>query len=180
MKNKFLELKSVTDQAGNPYYFSHETRCAGKIVAVLPVRVTETGIQFLLRKELTPAWNGGSDRVFINAITGGMETKFSDSILVNLDYTVINELKEEAGYEVTADELYRLGVVRAGKSCDSVYFLYTVDLTNKEQQLPEPDSKLEEMETVFWSDTVYKSDDFLPYVMYQKMVHLGSKVHIKS
>jgi len=42
----------------NGYVYSHETRCNGVIVAILPYRRTEKGrLQFLLRREITPCWS---------------------------------------------------------------------------------------------------------------------------
>jgi 8-oxo-dGTP pyrophosphatase MutT (NUDIX family) len=113
--NEWLQLK---DKDG--YIYSHEIRCNGSIVVVLPYRkISEKMYAFLLRDEVTPCWSDGPTR---SAITGGIES-------LDPGEDAVRELKEEAGYSIIRSQLEFLGKCRASKSADTYYFLYAVDLT---------------------------------------------------
>lgn len=123
--NEWLSLKKVVakETGISGYVFSHETRCEGRIVLVLPYRKTENGFEYLVRSEITPCWS--LDHCY-SGITGGWE---GEAIVEDAK----RELDEEAGYTVDLSEFIDLGTCRASKSSDSIYSLFTVDLTNKEQ-----------------------------------------------
>lgn len=125
----WLSLKRISDPRPDVdgYIYAHEERCRGIIVAILPTRVVNTwGVdvtEFLLREEKTPCWS--TEHRILSAITGGWEGgEFRDN--------AVRELREETGYQVAADDLVSLGVSYASKSSDTVYHLYTVDLTGRE------------------------------------------------
>ncbi len=109
---EWLQLKELD----SGYIYSHEVRCNGSIVLVLPYREGE----FLVRDEVTPCWD--EDRPTRSAITGGVENgePLEDAV---------RELQEEAGYTVEPDKFVFLGKCRASKSADTFYFLYAVDVT---------------------------------------------------
>lgn len=75
--NEWLSLKRIISPEDGvaDYVFSHETRCNGKIVSLLPYRIISTPngakFEFMLRKEITPCWDGLNQ--VINSITGGVE-----------------------------------------------------------------------------------------------------------
>ena len=118
--NQWLQLK---DRDG--YVFSHEVRCNGAIVVVLPYKVGPgTGWSFLVRDEVTPCWD--PDRPTRSAITGGVENgePLEDAV---------RELQEEAGFMVEPDEFKFLGKCRASKSADTFYFIYAVDVSGYTQ-----------------------------------------------
>ncbi|WP_169807485.1 NUDIX hydrolase [Herbidospora mongoliensis] len=103
------------------YVYSHETRCQGRIVAVLPYREAPGGREFLVRSEITPCW--GAEPI-LSAVTGGYEGgEIADD--------AVRELEEETGYAVTRAELIALGESYASKSADTVYTLYAVDVTGR-------------------------------------------------
>lgn len=140
----FLSLKKVVDPENgvNGYFFSHESRCDGKIIALLPYRKTALGIDLLLRNEVTPCW--GMDHQ-TSSITGGFEGGDPRD-------TAIMELKEEGGYEATKEELVSLGTSFASKSADTVYYLYTINLTGKIKGKETGDgSELEKKANCFWT-----------------------------
>lgn len=133
LDNEWLSLKVVRKpEAGvNGYVYSHESRCAGRIVAVLPWRMTKSPggpfdssarIEWLLKSEVTPCWS--FDPV-VSAITGGYEGG-------DIEDDAVREMLEETGYAVTRGELVPLGESYASKSADTVYSLFTVDLTGRE------------------------------------------------
>lgn len=134
LDNEWLSLMVVRKpEAGvNGYVYSRETRCAGRIVAVLPWRTarapggpfdSSARVEWLLKSEVTPCWS--FDPV-VSAITGGYEGG-------DIEDDAVREMLEETGYEITRDELVPLGVSYASKSSDTVYSLFTVDLTDREQ-----------------------------------------------
>lgn len=121
-QNDWLSLHVVRDpnRGVGGYVYSHETRCQGRIVAILPTRSTPDGrVEYLLKSEMTPCW--GFDQV-ISAITGGYEGG-------DIEDDAVRELLEETGYEIPRDELVPLGVSYASKSSDTIYSLFTADLT---------------------------------------------------
>src|SRR5947209_16754655 len=97
----------------NGYVYSHETRCQGRIMAILPFRkVLGTRKPFFLVKlEMTPCWSFDRER---SAITGGYEGG-------DIKRDAIRELYEEAGYTAVPDDLIPLGESYASKSSDTIY-----------------------------------------------------------
>ena len=162
-ENKWLSLKKITDPDNDVdgYIYSHETRSNGKILSILPYRNNKDGkIEYLLRKEVTPSWG---DEEKISSITGGVED--NDHLT-----TAQHELKEEGGYSVDKNELSFLGTCFGTKSTDTVYYLYTIDLTDKKQEKATGDgSKLESKAHCFWSDTIKDAVDPFVYVLYNKL-----------
>lgn len=150
----WLALKQLRVPAwGVTYVYAHEVRCNGKIVAVLPFRRNEERrIEFLLRREVTPAW--GLDAT-LSAVTGGVE---AGELPVQ---TALRELAEETGYEVEHDDLFPLGTCRGTKACDTQYFLFGVDLTNLSPTYDPPGdgSYLESTATTQWTITACSSKD---------------------
>jgi 8-oxo-dGTP pyrophosphatase MutT (NUDIX family) len=106
------------------YVYSHETRCAGRIVALLPYRITDIGtMQYLLKSEMTPCWSLNQT---LSSITGGYEG-------ASIEDDAVREMLEETGYSVTVEDLIPLGTSYASKSADTIYSLFTVDLTGRHQ-----------------------------------------------
>jgi ADP-ribose pyrophosphatase YjhB (NUDIX family) len=168
LDNEWLSLRVVRepDRGVNGYVFSHESRCAGRIVAVLPYRVVKvpsraflgeppcpdqrcacrTGVQmeYLVKSEMTPCWS--LDQV-LSAITGGHEGG-------DIEDDAVREMLEETGYEITRDELVPLGESFASKSADTVYTLFGVDLTGKTAGEALGDgSRLESESAAVWCTT---------------------------
>src|SRR6266516_5881428 len=90
--NEWISLYVVRKPDGgiSGYVYSHETRCQGRIVAVLPYRDTPAGREWRLKSELTPCWS--FDPV-VSAITGGYEGG-------EIEDDAVREVREETGYEV--------------------------------------------------------------------------------
>lgn len=115
-KNPWLSLKQLNGPTG-PYIYSHEERCDGHIVAVLPHKGRS---EFLARDEFTPPWS--IKKNFMSSITGGVDKGESP------EAAALRELKEETGYEVSPNDLIPLGTTFGTKSSDTVYHLYGVDV----------------------------------------------------
>jgi 8-oxo-dGTP pyrophosphatase MutT (NUDIX family) len=144
------------------YIYSHENRCDGKIVSVLPYRLVNGHLEYMLRDEFTPCW--GTDNNFVSSITGGVEHADPAD-------TALEELEQEAGYSVDKSKLQFLGTCKGTKSCDTDYYLYAVDLTGIDQSImPEGDgSELEKKAKCFWSKDIKKAMDPLVYVLFHKL-----------
>lgn len=129
----------------NGYFFFHETRCNGSIVALLPFRITvHENFEFLARLEVCPAHGQEAE---LCSITGGLE---EDS---TIEHTAQSELWEEAGYQVSIDDLINLGQVHPSKSSDTVAHLFAIDVTTKVQSTaPGDQSRFEQNSTVQWVD----------------------------
>jgi len=170
-KTKWVSLIAMkTELTGdNEYIYSHENRCDGQIVSILPYRYFNNGVQYLLRNEVTPPW-GKPPKQFVSSITGGVE---NDGVLE----TAVHEIAEEAGYEVERKDLIFLDKSFGTKSSDTVYYLYTVDLSGlfPTVKAQGDGSILETMAECFWSDTIKDAVDPLVYVSYYKIQQLLKK-----
>jgi 8-oxo-dGTP pyrophosphatase MutT (NUDIX family) len=124
-ENEWVSLhKIVSPEKGiNGYVYSHETRCKGNIVVVFPYRINKETHEreFLLRSERTPCWS--VDENVVSSLTGGVEEH-------GTAHTAVMELEEEAGYKVSPEALILLGTSYGTKSCDTIYTIYTTDLTD--------------------------------------------------
>lgn len=177
-KTDWLSLNVLEDPRPDVdgYVYSHETRCQGIIVAVLPTRLVSSGgqvaIEYLLRNEKTPCWD--ADKLTMSAITGGYD---GGSIVSN----VVRELVEETGYLMDPADMIFLGTSRASKSTDTVYYLYTVDLTGIDVGKPTGDGSPQETEaTNHWVGIVDITQCVDPQVAimyvreaYLRLAHLG-------
>jgi 8-oxo-dGTP pyrophosphatase MutT (NUDIX family) len=164
----WLSLYHLTDEERKiSYVYSHESRCNGQIVSILPFRVLEDGSkEYLVRQEVTPCWGW---QPVISSVTGGVDPGNTP------DETVVHEMIEETGYEVTQDEIIKLGTCFGTKSSDTVYFLYAVDLTGKEKaQEPQGDgSSLEAMASNVWVANPWFSRDPHVSAAFVRMQHAG-------
>lgn len=145
--NEWLSLQKIVDPDNHidGYIFSHETRCDGKIIAILPYQKNQKGdVEYLIREEVTPCWD---DKPIKSSLTGGLEKGKTPAEIA------LEELQQESGYSIEPDELIELGTVFGTKSCDTTYFLYTADLTNKTQGTKGGDGTyLDENGTVSWEN----------------------------
>lgn len=153
----WIELKQI-DEDEYSYVFSHEKRCKGMIVSVLPFRYANDRIEFMLRSELTPCWDQQNN--IVSTITGGVEN--GDPM-----ETAKHEIEEESGYEIRENDLIYLGSCYISKSADTVAHLFSVDLTGKERKKAKGDgSYLETRAHSFWTTNISESLDPLAYISY--------------
>lgn len=153
-ENKWVSLYQASDheRGVDGFVYSHESRCNGQIVAVLPYRWSGVnGLEFLLHSENNPAWGWGPH---LASVTGGVDT-FQPAA------DAAREVREETGYDVKQGDLVPLGTCHGVKSCDTLYHLFAVDLTAREQGEVDPDSLLEASEHPVWvvAADVVKSPD---------------------
>lgn len=175
--NNWIELREMIypEKGISGYTYLHEKRCNGKIVSLLPFRYSgfhgsRNSLEYLLRSEVTPCWH--STKEFTSSITGGVEE--------NILETAVHELKEEAGYSVDKSDLIYLGTCRGTKSSDTIYYLFTVDLTNFEQGVATTDgSELEKKAHCYWSSSISNAKDPMVYVSYYKIIQLLNENKIR-
>ncbi len=164
--NPWISLKELRspERGAAGYVFSHETRCQGRIVALLPFRYAGGEFEFLIRREVTPCW--GMEPT-LSAITGGYEGG-------DIVDDAIRELAEESGYTITRKDLVWLGESYASKSSDTVYSLFTVNLSGFEQGEATGDgSGLEDAGDAVWLTDADLSEIRDPQVplMYMRLMH---------
>jgi 8-oxo-dGTP pyrophosphatase MutT (NUDIX family) len=105
------------------YEYAHEHKCNSKVVAVLVYR-NDKETPILGSFEKVPCH---FDDIQLTALTGMVDDN-EDEI-----QTAIKEVREEAGYEISKDELVKLGEINPVKFSDMTMFLFAVDVTNKER-----------------------------------------------
>jgi hypothetical protein len=68
---------------------------------------------------------------------------------------VIEEVKEEAGYDVDKSKLQLISSEEVGSSINEIVYLYIVDITGLEQQIREPENIFEQNMSRKWVDIEY-------------------------
>jgi len=166
--DKWVELRVIKSPKHkiNGYTYSHEIRCNGNIVSVLPFKKIDNennfnSFLFLSRVEATPCWE--FDKPLISSLTGGVDPENT------IKETVIKEIREESGFIVNESDLIDLGESYSIKSSDTTYHLYAVEV-NKYTELKEmiSESELENSSYCRWltKDEVLESKDpFLTVLM---------------
>lgn len=170
--NPWLSVKQVVDpdRGVNGYVYSHEHRCGGHIVAVLPYRSTVRGGEFLLRSEVTPCWGMLPE---LSAITGGCEFTGDKPHPLSLVRDAVRELEEESGFCVPEQDLQSLGSCRGTKSCDTVYHLFSVDVKDRVPDQPSGDgSQLEAQASVEWVTDPWMCVDPIAATMHGRLIAL--------
>lgn len=170
--NKWLELREMVDpeKGVKGYTYSHETRCDGHIVTVLPYRTDDDGnvTEVMVRMEVTPCWKM---KPVMSSITGGVEKDADEEL--NPLVTVVLELKEEAGLDVDQTDIKSLGTCYGIKSSDTVYHLYAVDAADTLKVKAEGDGS--ELEKKAWCEWVkpqelVKAQDPLLAMLFVRLV----------
>jgi 8-oxo-dGTP pyrophosphatase MutT (NUDIX family) len=164
--NEWVELKEIKapDQGIKGYVFSHEVRCNGHIVSILPFRRTRGQIEFLLRDEYTPCW--GMEKSHCSSITGGLE---EDS---TVEETAKEEMLQEAGYDIELEQLINLGTCFGTKSSDTTYHLFAVDVSGmKRGEAVGDGSELETKSECYWDGGIDDGVDPMLYVSYFRLVN---------
>ncbi len=164
--NKWLQFRKIEDRDRGikAYYYAHEIRCGGFIVALLPWRVENGIVKVLLRQEVVPCWQMQPS---LSIITGGAEPGKT------LMQTARQELLEEGGFDV--ENLRRflpLGSCFGTKSVDTVYTLYGVNVHGLKQEPAQGDGTvLEDLGKCVWIEGrhVNLSVDPLTYILYHRL-----------
>jgi len=162
MKDKTLykdEWLSVI-QRDEWYNFVHENVCDSKKLAILVL--DESGENTLIRMEYNPAHN--PDDMTLCSITGSIDKGKSP------DEMAIIELKEEAGIDITPDQLISLGIAKPYKASDAEFALYMVQVPIDIERIEEEGdgTKGEEGAYSEWmeiNEAINKCEDALLHMM---------------
>jgi 8-oxo-dGTP pyrophosphatase MutT (NUDIX family) len=148
----------------NGYIYSQEVKARhGEHVILLPYRrLGRDAWEYLLRNELCPAW---SNEPILCGICGTCEAQSPVE-------DAVRELKEEAGYTITAEQLQYLGCVQGTKSTDSIYHLYAVDVADLQQEEPQGD-ETGDVAPLVWTPKPYDSSDPMIIAAYCRARKLG-------
>lgn len=170
--NKWVELRELIlpEDGVNGYVYSHEKRCNGHIVSVLPYLTdNDHNIKkLMIRMEVTPCW--GMNPV-MSSITGGVEPDESGALDPLM--TAVKELDEEAGLKVDPSDVVSLGTCRGVKSSDTIYHLYAVDAAGAEKTKAVGDgSHLESLAWCAWvrPENLREAQDPLLAMLFVKLV----------
>lgn len=161
-----LHLMRFKDKGTHGYVYLHDSCCDGVKVVVLPYRKNGEEIEYMLRSEVTPCWHPTEQK--ISSITGGYEKSKHDDVI----HTAIEELEEEAGYVAERGEIISLGQTYGQKASDTIYHIFAVDVTGKEQVDAKGDgSELEAQAHCYWTDEneIDKAVDPFVYVAHRKL-----------
>lgn len=125
--NEWISLISKDSPVG-PYVYSHETRCNGNIVAILPYyRFGLDGWKYGVRYEIVPCWGDKHEKC---ALTGGVDNGEDPK------KSAVRELFEESGIVCKESDFVSLGTCRGTKSTDTTYHLYAIDIQGKSTETP--------------------------------------------
>lgn len=160
--DEWLELRETETPTG-PYTYSHEIRCDGKIISILPYRrAGRDAYEIGIREEITPCW--GEERS-LSSVTGGVDKGEEPKAAAK------RELFEETGYDVDVSKIKELGTCRGTKSSDTVYYLFGVDLTDAESpSKPKGDGTENDLAPLRW---MYIGDDIIDPLVYVSYHRLG-------
>jgi len=137
--NKWVSLRQKIMKLGDKefrYIYSHEDRCDGRIVVILPSRRTKDGgKEYLFTREHNSLFGYN-----YTAMTGGVDAKTTD--IKKIREQAIKELQEETGI---MSGLKFVKEFTSIKSSDNKYFLFTEDVGIEKPMSVEGDGSIEEL-----------------------------------
>jgi len=138
-QNKWVSLREKVMEFGGKqfkYIYSHEDRCAGKIVVILPYRKNKDGErEYLLTREHNSLFGYN-----YTAITGGVDAKTTE--MKKIREQAILELQEETGI---MSGLHFVKKFTSIKSSDNQYFLFSEEISNEMRISVTGDGSIEEL-----------------------------------
>ena len=159
--NKFLNIFEVTDPETHCKGYQYaERRGKDSIAFICYHKQTK---KFLINHEFTPPNGTFMDRAF-----GGSLDKEGK------DYTdiVIEEVKEEAGYNVTKENVYLVGNCFVSTQMNQRCYLYFVIVDNHLETERAPENEMEKIAIPTWVSmaTILSGDDWKAIVIVMKAV----------
>lgn len=140
--NKYLNIKEVFDPEKNCRGYQFAERRGVDSIAFI-CQDNNTG-KFLLNKEYTPP----TDEFLVRAFGGSLDKE------KDLFEIVIDEVKEEAGYDVSKKEVECVGKVFVSTQMNQYCHLFIVNVTGLTPTGRKPENKMEAM-----ADTVWMTDE---------------------
>ena len=159
--NEWLSLISKPTPGGD-YIFSHETRCNGSIVAVLPYfRHGLDSWKYGIRLEITPSWSMKPSKSSLTGAVDDGETPVESAV---------RELKEEAGITCKKEDMKSLGTCRGTKSSDTIYHLFAIDVAKLEKGIATgAETKYDKEAKMLWTWDVKDVQCPIFYTMYARL-----------
>jgi len=156
--NKFLNIKEVEDAKNNVtgYQFA-ERRGVDSIAFICYDELTK---EFLLNMELKPPIN----KFVLGAFGGSMDkNKMPEEI-------VLDELKEEAGFNVDKEFVNFVGKVLVSSQMNQYCYLYLVFVNKDNQQERHPENEVEKLATTSWHsfNDISELEEWKPIVIIEK------------
>lgn len=136
--NKFVNIKSIQDPKNhvNGYQFAERKGIDSVAFVCYDPRINK----ILLNNEYKPPKNR-----FILGAFGGSKDKDKDLIDI-----VIDEVKEEAGFIVSKDNIKLVGRSFVSTQMNQYCYLYLVTVDKEDQQEREPENAIEAMAETKW------------------------------
>jgi len=136
--NRFLNIKAVKYPEMHVGNYQFAERLGKDSVAFI---LWDNGSeQFLLNKEYKPP----VDEFILGAFGGSLDKD------KNPEEIVIAEVKEEAGFVVTSEQVHYVGEVMVSTQMNQFCHLYLVEVDKEEQDEREPENAVEAMATTEW------------------------------
>lgn len=165
-ESEWIEIREkYLEDMGVSFIYARGPKTNSQSIAVLPYKRTESGLNFLLRKEIVPPW--GSTKTEVCALTGGhdQETPWE---------TAIKELKEESGIVVGEQDLISLGTSRSSKTSDYLCYIYAVEI-NKDTviEIAKGDgTALEDKASCVWKtkEHLLTCEDPIVHIMFNRLM----------
>ena len=166
--NKFLNIKEVFDDVKYCHGYQFAERRGKDSIAFIgwDIEQEHKDAPFLLNCEFTPPTNEFLYRAF-----GGSLDKAKDKIEI-----VIEEVREECGYEITARRVAELGNMFVSTQMNQRCYLYFVNLTGAKSVGRKPENKIEAMATLSYrtKQQILDGDDWKAIVILTKMANKDS------
>lgn len=137
--NKFLNLFKVTDQENGVSGYLYAERFGKDSIAFICIDREKE--KFLLNMEYKPPVGK-----FITGAFGGSLDKDGKT----KTEIVIEEVREEAGYEVSEKDVCYVGDVFVSTQMNQFCSLYLVDITHKEELDRKPENEVEANSQIIW------------------------------
>jgi 8-oxo-dGTP pyrophosphatase MutT (NUDIX family) len=158
--NRFINLKEVVDPDKNVKGYQFAERLGRDSVAF--ICYDEDSGSFLVNEEYKPP----VDSYVVGAFGGSMDKDKSP------DEIVLAEVKEEAGYEVSKDDIRYVGKSFVSTQMNQYCYLYIVFVDRNDKQEREPENAVEAMSKTHWisRDSIYGLDDWKAITILAKAI----------
>ena len=170
-KSPFNSLQQLKHGLGedDTYWFLHEDRCDGHVVAVVPFRQVDgedLDYEYLLLPQVTQCWT--LENPVYSSFTGGVDAG-EDPVTA-----AVREFGEESGYQASIEKFIPLGTCYASKSSSTLYHLFSVDLTNKEPAYAFDQAEVDEGITrpPEWLPVPTVAEDAIVYVIAWRLMQM--------
>lgn len=157
-------IKKSIDVNGKSYDFIDTQAELKEMALILPFRKKITSTEYLLCRENIPCWDKHPD--ICGIAVSGLEK--------DLETLLVKKLGEESGYILEANEIHYLGLCAADRRTNTIYHLYTADLSHHKVK----DEFFDEHSTqLFWASTerIMESLDSQLIAAYAKLYYLFLK-----